>query len=66
MFEITSFVPRTNATVRAFRVPDNVSIDVLTDPYPAAQPGDYIQVDDNGTPTRAWTATEFEATFQPA
>lgn len=63
-FEIKTYVPITPPPVRAFEVPADVTIDVLTDQFPEAVAGDYIQVDEQDKPVRAWTKAEFEASYQ--
>lgn len=62
-FTVQSYVPVTTP-IRAFVVPDNVAIDVLTDQFPGVGPGDYVQVDENDAPIRSWKKTEFEAAYQ--
>ena len=62
-FITKTYVPVATQSIKAFEVPSDVAIDVLTDQFPSAQPGDYIQVDDAGTPLRAWTKSEFESTY---
>lgn len=64
-FTVQNFIPITT-TIRAFVVPEGYAMDVLTDQFPGVSTGDYIQVDENDAPIRAWTKAEFEAAYQPA
>lgn len=54
--EVNAYVPLATQSKFAFVVPEHYSVDVDTDAFPAANPGDF-------TPVRAWTKAEFEALY---
>lgn len=65
MLEIRSYVPLATQSKFAAVVPADLNIDVITDQFPAAVPGDYIEYADaeGTTPVRAWAKAEFDALF---
>lgn len=63
--QVQQYLPvETPVHIFAFEIPENLTIDVLTDDQEAAGPGDFVQVDATGAAIRAWKRDAFLAAWR--